>query len=107
MTFKVDERVERLGEIAVGDVVKSEYYVSLAAELREPTAEEKEEPLVVLEGAAKAPAGAPPGAGGVRVIRAVVTVEGLHRPTQTLTVKGPLGNYLAILTGRLGQLIGG
>jgi hypothetical protein len=94
VTFTVDKRVKRFDEIKVGDYVTAEYYVSVAAEVREPTAEEKEHPLVVLEGAAKAPPGTSPAAGGLRRFKVVTTIEGLDRPTQTVTVKGPLGNYV-------------
>src|SRR6266404_2849779 len=58
VTFVVDERVKRLGEVKVGDQVTADYYVSLAGELRPPTAEEKKNPLTVLEAAARAPKGA-------------------------------------------------
>ena len=34
-----------------------------------------------------------PAAAGVRRIKALVTIEGLDRPTQTVTVKGPMGRY--------------
>jgi Cu/Ag efflux protein CusF len=39
ITFVVDKRVQRLNEIKVGDQVRADYYVSLAGELRQPTAE--------------------------------------------------------------------
>jgi hypothetical protein len=94
VTFTVDQRVKRLNEVKVGDFVRADYYVSIAAELREPTAAEKEHPLEVTQAAAKAPAGASPGAGGLRQFKVVTTIEGLDRPTQTVTVKGPRGNYL-------------
>ena len=94
VTFTVDERVKRLNEVKVGDQVQADYYVSFAAELRKPTADEKKNPIVVLEGAAKAPPGTSPAAGGLRRFKVVTTIEGLDRPTQTITVKGPLGNYL-------------
>jgi len=55
MTLSVDKRVERLKEIKAGDQIQVDYYVSLASEIREPTAEEKENPITVLETAAKAP----------------------------------------------------
>ncbi|MHC4666621.1 MAG: hypothetical protein ACYS9T_11820, partial [Planctomycetota bacterium] len=55
ITFTADERVRRLNEIKVGDEVVADYYVSLATELREPTAEEKESPLTLVAGATKAP----------------------------------------------------
>ena len=96
VSVTVDQSVKRLNEVKVGDEVTAKYYVSVAAELREPTAAEKEKPLVVAEGLAKAPKGASPAAGGLRVIRVVATVEGLERPTRLLTLKGPRGNYLSV-----------
>lgn len=94
VTLTVDERVKGLGEIKVGDAVTAGYYVSLAAELRRPTADEEKNPIVVVEAGARSPAGALPAAGGARWIRAVTTVEGLDRPTRTITVRGPLGRYV-------------
>lgn len=94
-TFPVDPAVKRLAEFKVGDAVTLDYYASLAAELRAPTAEETAEPLVVIKDAARAETGAP-AAEAYRIIRAVVTIEGLDRPTGTATVKGPRGNYFAV-----------
>ena len=94
VTFTVDQRVKRLDEVKVGDFVRADYYVSIAAELRKPTAEEKEHPLEIVQAAAKAPPGTSPAAGGLRRFKVVTTIEGLDRPTQTVTVKGPRGNYL-------------
>ncbi|MCX6929183.1 MAG: hypothetical protein NT154_39090, partial [Verrucomicrobia bacterium] len=48
----------------------------------------------VLDAAGKAPPGTSPAAGGLRRFKVVTTIEGLDRPTQTVTVKGPRGNYL-------------
>jgi len=96
VTLTVDPAVKRLNEVKVGDEVTARYYVSVAAELREPTAAEKEKPLLVTEGMAKAPKGASPAAGGLRTIRVVATVEGLERPTRMVTLKGPRGNYLSV-----------
>ena len=94
VTFTVDPRVKRLGEVKVGDLVRAEYYISFAAELRKPTPEEEKTPFVLLETTAKAPPGASPAAGALRQFKVVTTIEGLDRPTQTVTVKGPRGNYL-------------
>lgn len=94
VTFTVDQRVKRLNEVMVGDNIRAEYYVSFAAEVRKPTAEEEKTPLVVLEAKAKAPPGTSPKAGGLRRFKVVTTVEGLDRPTETITVKGPRGNFL-------------
>jgi hypothetical protein len=96
VTFVVDERVKRLKEFKVGDAVTADYYVSIAYELREPTEEEKAEPLVITEGAGRAPAGTTPAGAGLAQIKAVCTIEGLDRPTETVTLKGPLGRYAMV-----------
>ena len=103
-TLTVDKAVKRLNEVKVGDEVTAKYYVSVAGELREPTEDEKKNPLVVMEGAAKAPKGTSPAAGGLRVIRVVATVEGLERPTRMVTLKGPRGNYLDVRARDVGRL---
>ena len=95
-TFIVSERVKRLNEIKPGDGVTVGYYIGVAAELRAPTAEEAKEPLVVLEEKGRAGSGVPPGVGAKRVVRVVATVEGLDRPSQTVTLKGPRGRYLTV-----------
>jgi hypothetical protein len=94
VTFTVDKRVKRLDEVKVGDLVRADYYVSFAAEVRKPTAEEAKHPLEVIEAGDKAPEGSAPAAGGLRRFKVVTTIEGLDRPTQTVTVRGPLGRYL-------------
>jgi Cu/Ag efflux protein CusF len=88
--------VERLGEIAVGDSVEADYYLSLAFELREPTADEIANPLQGAEDAARNEADQAPGAGALRMIKAVCTIEGLDRPTETVTLMGPLGGLNVI-----------
>jgi len=93
ISFIAGPEVKRLGELQVGDLVTANYYISFVAELREPTAAEKERPLTILDAGGRATEGEP-AAGGVQRIKAVVTVEGVDRPTQTITVKGPLGRYL-------------
>jgi hypothetical protein len=93
VTFTVDKRVKRLNEAKVGDLVRADYYISVAAELRAPTAEEEKTPLVILDAGGKAPPGTSPAAAGLRRFKVVTTVEGLDRPTRTVTVKGPRGNY--------------
>src|SRR3954468_3239925 len=95
-TVTVDKAAKRLNEVKPGDDVTAKYYVSVAAELREPTKEEKESPIMIAEGMAKSPKGTAPAAGGLRVIKVVATVEGLERPTRMVTLKGPRGNYLTV-----------
>ena len=94
VTLTVDKKVKRLDEVKVGDAVTADYYVSFAAELRKPTPEEETNPIAVATAGAKAPPESAPAAGGARWIRAVTTIEGLDRPTGTITVKGPLGRYV-------------
>jgi hypothetical protein len=93
VTFTAGPEIKRLGEVQVGDSVSADYYVSVVAELRKPTAEEMQKPLTILESTGRAIEGAPSGS-NVRRIEAVTTIEGLDRPTQTITVKGPRGRYL-------------
>ena len=96
VTFVADERIKRLNEFKVGDYVTAKYFVAVAGELREPTAEEKQSALTVVEGAARAPRTRQPTAGGLHQIKAVTTVEGIDLPTQTATLKGPRGNYITV-----------
>jgi len=92
-TFSVDKSIRRLNEAKVGDKVSVDYYLGVCAEVRKPTAEEEQNPLVVLTGTGREGPDDPPAAGGVRHIRAVATIEGLDRPNQTITVKGPRGKH--------------
>jgi len=94
VAFTVDKRVTRLNEFKVGDNVTADYYVSVAADVRPPTEQEKANPISVLQQTAKAPAGTQPAAGALRITKVVATVEGLDRPTKTLTVSGPKGNLV-------------
>jgi len=94
-TTLVDPRVKRLNEVKVGDKVNVRYYVSLAAEFREPTVEEKALPLQIVDDTETAVKG-PPGAGRMRILKGLVTIEGLDRPTNTVTIKGPRGNYATV-----------
>jgi len=96
VTFVVDKRVKRLNEVNVGDEVTADYYVSLAGELREPTEEEKNVPLTILEAGVRAPKDTAPAGGVLRGFKVVATVVGLDLPTQSLTLKGPQGNTATI-----------
>jgi hypothetical protein len=96
VTFVVDKRVKRLKEMKVGDLVQADYYISVAAEMRQPTPEEEKNPIVMLDAAGKAPPGTSPAAGGLRRFKVVTTIEGLDRPTETVTLKGPMGNLVTV-----------
>jgi hypothetical protein len=86
--------------------------VSYIAEFRAPTEAEKASPVTVMTEKAKSPAGTTPAAGGLRITKAVVTVEGLDRPTKSLTVSGkagmvtlPVEDVAALSKLRLGDTI--
>ena len=88
--------VVRFDEIAVGDVVTFDYYTYMKAEFRQPTAEELEEPLVVLVEGGRAPDSTDPAGIVGAEVKAVVTIEILNRPYMQVTVKGPRGNYTTL-----------
>jgi len=94
--YEVGDEVKRLSEIKAGDKINAEYQVAAAAELREPTAEEKNAPLVVVKGAERGPADAPPAAGIGRAVRAVANIDALDAPGQNFTVKGPLDGVVTV-----------
>jgi hypothetical protein len=94
VTVAVSEAVKRLDEIKVGDFVRVDYLIAVAAEVRPPTAEEAEHPLVITDAAGRAPGESAPAGGLARQLKVVTTIEVLNRPDQTVTVKGPMGNYL-------------
>jgi hypothetical protein len=92
----VDASIKRLNEVKVGDIVSTDYYMSIAAELRPPTAAEVEKPFVVVEGQDRSPSGSLPSGIKGRTIKAVCTIEALDRPAESVTLKGPQGNFLVV-----------
>lgn len=96
VTFTASPEIKRLNEVKVGDLVRADYYMSIAAELRAPTPEEEKVPFALVDAAGKAPAGVSPAAGGLRRFKVVTTVEGVDLPTETITIKGPRGKYATL-----------
>lgn len=92
-TFVMDKSVQRFNEAKVGDKVSVDYYQGLNAEVRKPTAEEAQNPLVVGESLSRTGRDEEPAGSVGRRIRAVVTIEAMDRAAQTVTVKGPRGQY--------------
>jgi len=76
----------------------------LAGELRAPTKEEKKKPLIVVEGAARAPKDASPAGRALRAIKVVATIEGLDLPTRSVTLKGPMGNLVTVRAASVDNL---
>jgi hypothetical protein len=93
VTMTAGPQLQRLDEISVGDIVVATYLQSLAADVREPTAEESAEPWVELDAAAIASLDMDPGVAGLRVIRAVCTIEGMNRVARTVMIEDPRGKY--------------
>jgi hypothetical protein len=96
VTITAGDHIERLNDIAVGDLIVTTYVASLEGELRAPTEEELANPWEVVEGAGVADKSAAPGAIAGRQIRAVCTLEGMNRLLGTITVKDPRGKYHVI-----------
>ncbi len=88
--FTVGPEVKRLGEIKAGDTITTEYKVVAVAELREPTAEEKSAPLVMVRGADRAPSDKPPGAAFARAVRMVATIESIDEKARSFIIRAPL-----------------
>ena len=95
-TITAGEEVERFDEIEVGDVITLEYLKFLRAEFRKPTAEEIEEPLVMMAEAEKAEMDAEPGAAIGAVVKAVVSIQVINLPFMFVVIEGPNGNLTTI-----------
>jgi hypothetical protein len=93
--FATDE-VKRLNEVKVGDTVRADYKVTLLGELREPTEEEKQHPLVAIDLAGRAPQHHAPAGGTARGFKAVTTVRAIDLNQRTVTLMGPLGDQVMI-----------
>jgi len=96
VTFGVDTRVKRFDQVAVGDKVVADYYVSLSTDIRRATKEEKKIPFVELDKSDELPPNCTLKAGGIKMYRAVVTVIGTDRFLQMIQVKGPKGGVYTV-----------
>ncbi len=93
VTVTASEEIQRLDDFAVGDAIVATYMTSLAGEVREPTAEERANPWQELDAAAIADLDMPPGVAGLRVVKAVCTIEGMNRVAGTAMIEDPRGKY--------------
>ena len=91
VTLHSPERVVKLEDVSVGDMVVTTYIAALEGEVREPTEEELAEPWLVIEEAAVSGEGEAAAIGGARVIRAVCTIEGMNRELGVVTIKDSRG----------------
>ena len=90
-TLQSQDKVIALEDVKVGDSVVVTYIAAIESELRTPTAEEIAAPWVVLDEEAVSDDASHPGIADMRVIRAVVTIEGMNRQTGTVTIKDSRG----------------
>jgi hypothetical protein len=93
VTLNASDEVQRLDEVEVGDVVVVVYKTLIKAEFRDPTPEERENPLVVLSEEERASEFEDPGAFEGSIVRAVVTIKQIILDSQLVTIKGPHGKY--------------
>ncbi len=96
VTLTATEAVKRFDEIKVGDTVRAEYWTFLRAEFREPTAEEKTTPLVVLTDAGRAPKEVDPAGVVGAVVKAVVKVVAINTQGKKVAIQGPRGNFMIL-----------
>ena len=90
-TLQSQDKAIPLEDVKVGDSVVVTYIAAIESELRVPTAEELAAPWVELDEEAVSEDATQPGIANMRVIRAVVTVEGMNRESGTVTIKDSFG----------------
>ena len=96
VTLTAGEAVQRFDEIKVGDTVEADYWTFLRAEFREPTAEEKANPIVVLAEAGRAPKDVDPAGAVGAVVKAVVKVVSINKEGRKVAIQGPRGNSMIL-----------
>ncbi len=103
VTLTAGDAVKRLDEVKVGDFVRVDYLVSVAAELRPPTPEEAAHPLVIMDAAGRAPMDSAPAGGVARQFKVVTTIEALDRRDENRHGQRPNGTLFDRTRGRSGQ----
>lgn len=90
---EVIPEVNNFDQLAIGDVVTSEFYESVALQIAEPDAKPMEtEGITVIS----APKGAKPGVVKIKIISEIVEVVGVNRKYNILRYRAP-GKQVAIL----------
>jgi Cu/Ag efflux protein CusF len=85
-----------IDELNKGDRVSATFFHSVALDVREPTDEDRKNPLQIEEGMIPPPPNAPPEVTAVRQIKALVKVVERDPSNQTVVVSGPEGRSVAI-----------
>ena len=95
VTLAVSNEVRNFDQVQVGDQVVVRYVRALSLELKKTGSAvmEKSEK----SDAARAPAGARPGAAGARQVTVLANVVAVNKKTKTITLKGPKGNQVDLV----------
>ena len=91
LTMTAPEKVVKLEDVAVGDKVSGTFFAALEGEIRSPTEEEQATPWLEVEGEEVSTDVDHPAIEMARVIRAVVTVEGISQENSVVAVKDSRG----------------
>jgi hypothetical protein len=94
--FIVGPQVQRLNEVHVGDNLTLAYTATLFGELRPATAEEAANPIMYYSYINRGSSDADPTGAEGTALRVVTTVDAIDVPGMTVTLRGPLGNKLAV-----------
>jgi len=100
ITFAVDQKVDQLGAIAVGDRVTGHYGISYTTEFRRPTTQEMKTPFVALGQTDAALEDATPGT-RVKVFRDVMSVKGVDTNVGMISLKHSQGETLTVFDRNL------
>ncbi|HEX2957378.1 MAG TPA: hypothetical protein VHO70_11130 [Chitinispirillaceae bacterium] len=90
LTFTVTPDIN-LNNIREGDRINATFFQSVALDVHQPTAEERKNPLTIEQTLIPPPPGVNPQAGGIRQIRALITIDKVNKADQTVLVSGPDG----------------
>ncbi|MGH7787909.1 MAG: hypothetical protein ACRERC_13625 [Candidatus Binatia bacterium] len=86
---KVDEAVQNLPQVKVGDEVVASFYESVVYDVVAPGSAQPG--VAVAAEAGRAQPGARPGAVGARAITVTATIDSIDKANMTVTLKGPDG----------------
>ena len=91
VTIAAPEKVTRLEDHSVGDMLIMEYLTSMAGEMRQPTEEELANPWVEISADAVSFDVTHPAVGSARQFRSVATIKALDRQARTAVIEDARG----------------
>jgi hypothetical protein len=96
VTFTAGPEIKRLHEVEVGDMVKAVYTTWTRAEFRDPTEDEKANPLEIIAEGHVGGSSEDPNAIEGTIVKAVVTLVLVNKDMGLVTIQGPLGNFMSL-----------